>query len=296
MMKKLIKQPLLHFLLLGIALFLVFDYNHTKTGAAAGDKSVLIDRNALLTFMQYRNQAFNEEYFSQQLDSMSKQNRQNLINDLVRDDVLYKEALAMHLEDNDYVIKRRLIQKMEFLTRGFITAGSSVTDADIRDYYRKHKEEYYQQPYVTFTNVFFDYDRHSPAQAMALAKKTLRELNEKHVSFNEGIKYGDRFLYYTNYVERSPDYVASHFGVKAEEAIFKLEPDDQHWYGPFQSPYGLHLVMLTEKKPGRFPDVKEIYGRVKDDAEQAMIKKKTDDAIDKLIDSYSVKVVLKDSR
>ena len=53
--------------------------------------------------------------------------------------------------------------------------------------------------------------------------------------------------------------------------------------------------MLTEKKAGRFPDVKEIYGRVKDDAEQAMIKKKTDDAINKLIDTYSVKVVLKDS-
>ena len=183
-MKSLIKQPLLHFLLLGIALFLVFDYHQAKTGASTGDKSVLIDRNALLTFMQYRNQAFNEEYFSQQLDSMSKQDRQTLINDLVRDDVLYKEALAMHLEDNDYVIKRRLIQKMEFLTKGFITAGSSVTDADIRAYYQKHKEEYYQQPYVTFTNVFFDYERHSPEQAMALAKKTLKELNEKQIMSN----------------------------------------------------------------------------------------------------------------
>ena len=119
MMKKLIKQPLLHFLMLGIALFLVFDYSQTGPGAPAGDKSVVVDRDALLTYMQYRNQAFNEEYFSQQLDSMSKQDRQNLINDLVRDDVLYKEALSMHLEDNDYVIKRRLIQKMEFLTRGF---------------------------------------------------------------------------------------------------------------------------------------------------------------------------------
>jgi len=294
-MKKLIQQPLLHFLLLGLALFLLFNYQQAKTGAAAGDKTVVIDRDALLTYMQYRNQAFNKEYFSEQLDNMSKEERQNMINGLVRDEVMYKEALSMQLEDNDYVIKRRLIQKLEFLTRGFITAGSSLSQEDVKAYYEQHKHEYYEQPYVTFTNVFFDYERHSPEQAMAIAKQTLQELNDKHVSFDQGIQYGDRFLYYTNYVERSPDYVASHFGVKAMEAIFKLNPDSKHWYGPFESPYGLHLVMLTEKKQGRFPDVAEIYERVKDDAEQEMIRRKTEDAINKIIDTYDVKIVLKDA-
>ena len=165
-MMKLIKQPLLHFLLFGLALFFVFAHSPANTANSADNKTIVIDRNSLLTYMQYRNQAFNEQYFSQQLDTMSKPARQSLINDMVRDEVLYREALSMHLENNDYVIKRRLIQKIEFLTKGFITAGSRLSDQDIKDYYIKHKSDYYQQPYATFTNVFFDYKLHSRKQAM----------------------------------------------------------------------------------------------------------------------------------
>ena len=72
-MKKLIQQPLLHFLLLGIALFLIFNYGAAKQGGLTGNKSIIIDRDSLLSFMQYRNQAFNEQYFSQQLDAMNEE-------------------------------------------------------------------------------------------------------------------------------------------------------------------------------------------------------------------------------
>ena len=290
---KLIKQPLLHFLLFGLALFFVFAHSPANTANSADNKTIVIDRNSLLTYMQYRNQAFNEQYFSQQLDTMSKPARQSLINDMVRDEVLYREALSMHLENNDYVIKRRLIQKIEFLTKGFITAGSRLSDQDIKDYYIKHKSDYYQQPYATFTNVFFDYKLHSRKQAMALAEKTLKELNEKKVSFSQGIQYGDRFLYYTNYVERAPDYVASHFGENFAKAVFQLKPDDKHWYGPFESTYGLHLVMLTQKEPGHYPALSEIYDRVKDDAQQDMIRRKTEAAINDIVKTYHVKISLK---
>ena len=294
-MKKLIQQPLLHFLLLGIALFLIFNYGAAKQGGLTGNKSIIIDRDSLLTFMQYRNQAFNQQYFSQQLDAMNEEERQNLINGLVREEALYREALAMHLEENDYVIRQRLIQKLEFLTQGFITARSGLTEADIKSYYAENKHEYYEQPSVTFTNVFFDYELHSPEQARTLAEKTQRELNDNKVSFSDGIQYGDRFLYYSNYVERTPDYVASHFGVDVADAIFRLTSDDSHWYGPFESQYGLHLIMLTATVPGRFPELAEIYERVKDNAEQAMVSRKTETAINDIINNYNVKVVLNDA-
>lgn len=289
---KLIKQPLLHFLLLGIALFLVFEYSSTKNNNSSNDKLIVIDRGTLLTFMQYRSKAFNEQHFSQQLDTMSKQERQRLINDLVHEEVLYREALYLQLDDNDYVIKRRLIQKLEFLTKGFITADSNLTEADINTYYDEHKDEYYVQPYVTFTHVFFDHERLDRHQANVLAKKTLEQLNKDQVSFSQGIQYGDRFLYHANYVERTPDYVSSHFGAEMAESIFKLLPNDKQWRGPYESPYGLHLVMLTKNEPGRYPQVTEIYGWVKDDAEQAMVRTKTEAAINEIIRSYDVKVVL----
>lgn len=294
-MTKLIKQPLLHFLLLGSALFIVFDYSSTQNNNALDDKVIVIDRGTLLTFMQYRSKAFNEQHFSQQLDTMSKEERQRLIDDLVREEVLYREALSLQLNDNDYVIKRRLIQKLEFLTKGFITADTNLTEADINTYYDEHKDEYYVQPYVTFTHVFFDYERMDREQANVLAKKTLEQLNEEQVSFSQAIQYGDRFLYHVNYVERTPDYVSSHFGAEMAESIFNLQPNDKQWQGPYESPYGLHLVMLTKKEPGRFPEVSKIYGWVKDDTEQAMVRSKTEAAINKIINSYDVQIVLEEN-
>lgn len=294
-MKKLIKQPLIHFLLLGIILFLVFEYSSTQNNHSVDDKSILIDRDILLTFMQYRSKAFNEEYFSQQLDAMSKEERQRLIDDLVREEVLYREAQALQLDENDYVIKRRLIQKLEFLTKGFITADSNLSEADINTYYDEHKDEYYVPPYVTFTHVFFDHERMDREQANLLAKQTLEQLNKEQVSFSQGIQYGDRFLYHANYVERSPDYVSSHFGAEMAASIFKLQPNDKQWQGPYESPYGLHLVMLTKNEPGRFPPVSKIYGWVKDDAEQALVRSRTEAAINKIINNYDVQIVLEES-
>ena len=219
-MKLLLRQPLLHFLLLGGAVFLLFEYFPVKSGIAPEARSIVIDREALLDFMQYRSQAFNRQYFAQQFDTMSQPDRQRLIDDLVREEVLYREALALHLNDNDYVIRRRLVQKLEFLTQGFITAGASPTTTEINSYYNDHKHEYYVQPFVTFTHVFFDYQRHTHEQSDLLAEKTLRELNHNEVSFAEATRYGDRFLYHANYVERALDYVASHFGVATAETIF----------------------------------------------------------------------------
>jgi len=291
-MKQLLRQPLLHFLSLGCVLFLLFDYFPARSEIAPDAKSIVIDREALLNFMQYRSQAFNRQYFSQQFDTMSQSDRQRLIDDLVREEVLYREALALHVNENDYVIKRRLIQKLEFLTQGFITAGANRTEAEINIYYNDHKQEYYVQPFVTFAHVFFDFERHTREQSEMLAENTLRELNLKQASFAEATRYGDRFLYHANYVERALDYVASHFGVATSEAIFELTPDDKHWYGPYESDYGLHLILLIRKEPGRFPDLAEIIERVRDDAEQAMIRESTEAAINEIIEGYDIKVVL----
>lgn len=289
-MNQLFKQPLLHFLLLGSAFFLLFALVSPRSGVAPGDKTIVINRDMLLTFMQYRSQAFNRQHFEQQLDAMTKEERQQLINELVREEVMYREALALGLNDNDYVIKRRMVQKLEYLTRGFITAGASLSEAAIGAYYKEHEQDYYIQPSVTFTHVFFDYERHGREEAAHLARETLRELNEKQIGYTDAGQYGERFLYHSNYVERDPDYVAAHFGAVTAESIFALVPDDKHWSGPFESAHGLHLVLLTRKSPGRVPGLSEIHDRVRDDAEQDSIRRKTETTIKDLIKGYSVTI------
>jgi len=286
------KQPLVHFLLLGILLFVLFEWKEPDQNANARLRTIHIDRDGLLTFMQYRSKAFNEEHFARQLDTMSDADRQRLINELVREEVLYREAQTLQLDKNDYVIKRRLIQKLEFLTRGFITAGPGLTNEDIQSYYEEHRHEYFVQPHITFTHVFYDYEHQGRNESAILAQGTLEQLNREKISFSEGIQYGDRFLYHTNYVERTPDYIASHFGINMAESVFELPANDQQWHGPFESPYGLHLIMLTNREPGRFPELDEIYNRIKDDAEEEIVRQRTEEAIAEIIGSYEIDVVL----
>ena len=209
----------------------------------------------------------------------------------MREEVLHREAVALGLGEDDYVIRRRLVQKLEFITEGFAEAGAKVDQAALRRYFDANKADYYVEPFVTFTHVFFETEDRPREQAHTAAEKKLVELNRDGVPFAEAPQHGDRFLYHVNYVERTPDYVASHFGVPMAKAVFELEPNDFIWRGPFDSPYGVHLVLLTTNEPGRDPDLSELEGRVREDARRAMIREQTEEAITDIVGTYDVRVV-----
>ena len=287
-------QPLLHFLLIGAGLFLLFEWTGKPVNSVDA-RTVIVDKQMLHSFMQYRAKAFNETLVEQMIADLSKEEFDRLIEDLVREEVLYREALAMSMEQEDYIIKRRLIQKMEFITSGFITAAAELSDADVATFYEANKEEYYIEPYITFTHVFFDNERHGSEQAQALAQHKLAQLNHEQVPFTGSPRHGDRFLYHTNYVERVPEFVASHFGEPMARSIFALSPNDQQWHGPYTSSYGFHLLMLTHKANGRYPALDEIRERVKGDAQRAAIRDKTEEAIQAIIGSYNVRLVYEPS-
>jgi hypothetical protein len=278
--------------MLGLSLFGFYEWIGEKSDTAEYPRTILVDRNSLLTFMQYRSKAFNKDRFSHVLDNMSEEERKQLVDDLVREEVLYREALALGLDENDYVIKRRLIQKLEFITKGFIDSGIKLSKEKIKTYFEENKAEYYIEPHATFTHVFFDKERHGSNKAKSMAKEKLTELNNKEVIFSQAIQHGDRFLYHANYVERTPEYVSSHFGSSMTKAIFEFNFNDQQWTGPFESPYGFHLVMITQKKDGRFPKIDEVYDRVRGDAQRDIIRQQTEAAIQKVINDYDVKIVL----
>jgi len=283
-----LKEPLVHFLTAGLALFVLFGL--VNDGKTPDTKVITVDHDALMTFIQYRIKAFNPVIAEQRLRSLPDEELQDLIDDYVREEVLYREAIAIGLDEDDYVIRRRLVQKLEFITEGFAETSVDVDDAAVRRYFDANKDDYYVEPYVTFTHVFFDTENRSRDQAHALAEKKLAELNRAGTPFSDAPKHGDRFLYHVNYVERTPDYVASHFGPAMAEALFALEPNDLVWRGPFDSPYGVHLVMMITNEPGREPALSEIEDRVREDARRAMIREKTEEAIAEIIGAYEVRV------
>jgi hypothetical protein len=289
-LKSFLREPLVHFLAAGLGLFVLFGV--VNRGEPDTDPNVVtVDHDALLTFVQYRIKAFNPALAEKKLSSLSDDELQSLIDDYVREEVLHREAVALGLDEDDYVIRRRLVQKLEFITEGFAEAGAKVDQAALQRYFDANKADYYVEPFVTFTHVFFETEDRPREQAQAAAEKKLIELNRNGVPFADAPQHGDRFLYHVNYVERTPDYVASHFGVPMAKAIFALEPNDFIWKGPFDSPYGVHLVLLTTNEPGRDPELAELEDRVRVDAQRAMIREETEAAIADIVGSYDVRVV-----
>lgn len=288
-MKRFFKEPLVHFLAAGLGLFVLFGL--VNRGDRDEDPNVIVvDQDALLTFVQYRIKAFNPRLAKEKLSSLSDEELQRLIDDYVREEVLYREAILLGLDGDDYVIRRRLVQKLEFITEGIAEATADVDAAALQRYFDANKIDYYVEPHVTFTHVFFETEDRPRDEAHALAKKKLEELNRKGVPFSDAPKHGDRFLYHVNYVERTPDYVASHFGVPMSESLFSLEPNEFVWRGPFDSAYGVHLVMLTTNAPGREGTLEELAERVREDARRARTREETEAAIQDVVDAYDVRI------
>jgi hypothetical protein len=288
-LKRFLREPLVHFLAIGISLFVLYEFV-APADANLDSKTIVVDRNSLLTFIQFRSKAFNPEVAAAKLDALREEELALLIADYVREEALHREALALGMDQNDYVIKQRMIQSLQFITNGFVASAVDVSDEDVAAHYEENKDDYYVDPYVTFTHVYFSSDRHGSEQARALAEAELVQLNAGEVPFSESTRHGERFLYNVNYVERTEEFVASHFGRGMAQAVFELGPDDGRWYGPFESAYGQHLVMLTRRTEGLYPPLEDIVDAVREDALRLAIIRENDKAVQAIVNTYDVRM------
>lgn len=293
MFAKLINQPLFQFLLIGGFIFLLYNFTVNNNPDRENLKTVVVDKESLITFLQYRFKAFDRNKFENKLNNMSEDELNNLIEDYIREEVLYREALGFGLDKNDNVIRRRLIQKIEFINEDAINNSLEINDEQLSEYFEKNKRSYVIDPFVTFTHVFFSNYKHGTGKANELAQNQLSILNNNEVPFSESVKYGDRFLYNTNYVESTPDHVANHFSNDMANKLFNLSPSETTWNGPFESPYGFHLVMLTKNEKEQYPELKDVYDEVKQDLTYELSKEQKDKAISQIIDNYEIKILYK---
>ena len=293
MINNLLRQPLLHFLLIGAAFFLIFHFTSRDNINENDLKKVIVDKNSLLTFMQYRSKKFNQEKFEAKLANMNANELKNLIDDYVREEVLYREALGLGMDKNDYLIRRRMVQKIEFINEDLVNNSQNITPKNVSDYYNKNLGDYKIEPSATFTHVYFSNDINGPEEAKKLAENELIILNKNNIPFSDSVKHGNRFLYHLNYVERTPEFIESHFGAGMSEQIFGLLPDETNWYGPFESQYGYHLVLLADKKDEEIPALEEVYDTVAKDLNYKLSTEAKEKSIQDIIDNYDVKIVYK---
>jgi peptidyl-prolyl cis-trans isomerase C len=260
-----IRDPLAHFLLGGGLLFAVFALLHGGSPAGGDEaRTIVVDRAALLKYMQYQSAAFEPAYFEAQYAAMSPADRKALIDKYVQEEALVREARAMGLDRVDYVIRQRLVQKMTYLIDDAATATARIDEAALRRHFETHRDDYRGQAALTFTHVFIDNEVRHRDGGERTARALLATLEARRAAFADAPAYGDRIPFLQNFVDRAPDFVANQFGQGFADAVAKLEPSD-HWQGPVRSDYGWHLILLTAKTPAKDPRFEEVHGQVKEE-------------------------------
>jgi hypothetical protein len=286
MIKKLSKEPLFQFLI--IALVLLGGERWINAEDYAYDQyHIQIQDQQLLQFMQLRAKTFKLDQAESALAAMSDDDRQRLVDDYARNEVLFREAMAIGLDKNDQIIRRRLIQKMDYLAQGFFDESAPLTEDDLRAYYAERKQDYKKAAEATFTHVFVSAEDLSAEDARVLADKLLVRLNTDQAPFENASRYGERFLYNRNYVNREDDEISSHFGQSFQGAVFALSTADQ-WQGPVQSNYGWHLVLLVKNTAAYVPKFEEVSSAVFADAQRQQQREVKSQAIDKIMAKYQI--------
>lgn len=218
----------------------------------------------------FRNQRLRPDAAEEFLRNMPEDLRQKLIDDYVREEVLYREALALGLNDNNYTARRRLISQLEYINQGFIYESLELTEQDLQDHYDENKARYFVAPQMTFTHVYFSSDKVGVEVAEEKARAKLVELNASSVPFHLAATHGEHFLYHRNYVNKEKEEIASHFGEPFADQVFTFVAGDT-WQGPVLSAYGAHLILLSGAKAGYYPSLEEVRARVADDVTRVKV-------------------------
>ena len=182
-----------------------------------------------------------------------------LVENRVQEEVLYREALAMGLEKDDTIVKRRMAQKMQFLAED-VGAAREPDRAELEAWFVKNSDRFAQPNRVSFRHLYFSPDRRGSRArddaASALAKLAGQPQDSKAAS-----SIADSFMFQEYYRDRAPDQLAKEFGPPFALAVAKLEPGS--WQGPIQSGLGWHLVFIDTAVAGRVPAFEEVEAEVK---------------------------------
>lgn len=246
MMKRLVQEPLLHFLALAVAVFAAYGVLH-RFEAAKPDEIVItesrVDRLAAQFAAIWQRPPTSAEL-------------KNLIDDDVKEEIFVREALALGLDKDDAIIRRRLRLKMEFLSSAE-TATLAPTEAELEKYLNDNSGKFEIDPAYAFAQVLLIPDRHGDSieQDAASVLQALRA----RLSIDPG-ELGDATLLPPRLGLTGKASIGQTFGPTFAEALDKIAPGQ--WSGPVESDFGLHLVLITEHQAARRPALADVRAAV----------------------------------
>jgi parvulin-like peptidyl-prolyl isomerase len=236
-MNKLLKDPLVHFLVAGAVLFAVYGVLNRGEGGGEGDSVVRVTAQQV--------EWLTETWMRQWQRPPTEDELRGLLKEYLKETMLAREAQELGLDADDTVVRRRLAQKMNFLMEDF--SAREPTEEELRRTYEDNRERFQSPARVSFTHIYFSTDRRG-ALATADATAVLEDLTTAGGSGGTP-ELGDRFLLESEHVDQEEQAVAGLFGTEFSRAVFALEPGD--WHGPIESGYGVHLVRVTARHDAR---------------------------------------------
>jgi peptidyl-prolyl cis-trans isomerase C len=245
------REPLLHFLLAAALLFAGYRLLHPESRQAEDANRIVVTDDDL-------NQ-LHIAWMAQWRRPPTPAELRGLVESKVREEIFYREAMALGLGKDDAIVKRRLAQKMEFLAEDVSTAREPEID-ELKTWFEKNRERFALPARMSFRHLYFSFDgRHERARDDAA--RSMAMLVGKPAESPESENLADPFMFQDYYGDRPPEQVAAVFGTKFAEALFELEPGA--WRGPIESGFGWHLVWIDSKIPGRVPAFEEVGAMVK---------------------------------
>ncbi len=263
--------PLAIFLLLGLA---VFALDRWRDGDAGG-------RTVEVTEAQLA--GIRERWAAQWDRPPTDQELAGLVEEAVKEDILYREALRLGLDRDDTIVRRRLAQKMTFM----LEDGAAValpTDRELEAYHAARGERYREPRRTTFVHVFLSDDRR--ADPAGDARALLDELTSG--GDDDWRQLGDPFMLLREYADRTDQEIAELFGGRFAAALPDLTPGA--WHGPTRSAYGTHLVRVVARTEPWSSSFTEVRDRVIEDLVAERRREQNEAALDELRARYEVRL------
>ncbi len=244
---RLVKEPLIQFLLIGACIYGTYALYDAPDGNLA-DRTIFVDEARIAGFISQWEARWNRPPTRQELDGV--------ISAFVRENILSRQALAMGLGADDPIVRRRLAQKLEFLTSD-IALFREPAAGELEQYFRNHQDSYRDPDRITFSHVFIDPDLRDES-TLDDAAELLARLQAAGEPDPATLDVGDRFMLQSYYPEATELDIRRQLGSGFSVTVMQLVPGQ--WHGPVLSGYGTHLVYVyavQDAPPPLFADVQQ---------------------------------------
>ena len=240
---RLIREPLVQFLLIGVAVFAIYEL-------VASQSEPPRDR---IVVTEGRVQQLALVFAKTWQRSPSPQEMRGLIDAYVKEEIYYREAIKLGLDRDDTLIRRRMQQKMEFLSEPS-DDRLAASDPTLQSFYDANQADFLIEPEVEFRQILIDSEKdREPAEVRA--EQLLRQLRDSSQDVDAS-ELGDATLLPYATQLSSVTRIGNAFGENFAKKLATLPADE--WTGPIESPFGLHLVRITDHRDERLPPLNEI--------------------------------------